>query len=84
MLSDNISNNFSNSVAFTYSKQALGIVKQQGDEFTILPFSYIENSILNILESDEATRPYLGINFVNLASIVIYLKNYQMVIKKVY
>ncbi|XOU94753.1 MAG: S1C family serine protease [Candidatus Kerfeldbacteria bacterium] len=70
LLNDIISDSFNNSIAFTFEKDAIGMVKKEGDNFVILPFSYIKNSILNLLENNEINRPYLGINYVNLSLTV--------------
>ncbi|MFA5135602.1 MAG: S1C family serine protease [Patescibacteria group bacterium] len=66
LLSNAFSNQFDGSIAFSFDEEAIGTVSVSEGESVIVPFNSPQSAINQILKTGAISRPYLGLQYVDL------------------
>jgi S1-C subfamily serine protease len=66
LLNNHFGPNFKGAAIFDYQTEMVGLLVSDNKA---IPISYINSIIANVLKGEKITRPYLGINYINLAQV---------------
>jgi len=69
-LGDKAPTTFSQAIAFTFDKKAIGIIEAGENGYSIVPFSQISPILDGLLSNQTISRPYLGLRYINLFETV--------------
>jgi len=81
-LGENVSSSMTQSIAFSFNREALGIVEENNGNYTILPFSQIKHVIYQLLSDQSIIRPYLGIHYIDLYEVINLSQDLTLGLKK--
>ncbi len=68
ILADNLSVNLSGAIVFNLAGNVVGLMNREGD---IKPITQFKTAITSLLEKGEIKRPSLGINYIDLSSLIM-------------
>jgi len=70
LLSEELNDNFQGSAVVNFQGEIIGILDSMARDYNqVIPLYFIQPIISQVLKGEETIRPYLGINYINLAQV---------------